>query len=217
MPPSPTRTLDTRGLRSVADLLLQTIGDPAVSPKGCRFIDDVDAFLADPHGQAGSTFKSHVELYDDAAQLALALQSEHRVKNRVVMCHSDSHLEQITLFWACVFADAIPCLLPKLAHDGEHRTAYLRHLSSVLVSETSPPIPPLAIASDRLESQLDCFPELEKTSIRALLRVTEAKPRQRPFASKGDQWDDVLCLHLTSGSTGFPKAVAITHGNALSA
>ncbi|KAG8738288.1 hypothetical protein FRC10_007064 [Ceratobasidium sp. 414] len=217
MPPNPARTLDTRGLRSVIDLLLQTIADPDVSSKGCRFIDDADAFLADPRSQAGSTFKSHADIYDDAAQLALALQGEHEVKKRVVMCHSDSHLEQITLFWACLFAEAIPCLLPKLAHDDEHRTAYLRHLSSVLVSETSPPIPPLAIASDGLESQLDCCLELEKTTIGALLQVTQARAGHRPFGSKGDRWDDVLCLHLTSGSTGFPKAVAITHGNALSA
>ncbi|KAG9097224.1 hypothetical protein FS749_006775 [Ceratobasidium sp. UAMH 11750] len=133
------------------------------------------------------------------------------------MCHSDSHREQVTLFWACIFADAIPCLLPTLPHDDEHRTAYLRHLSTVLVSETSPPVPPLAIASDRLESQLDCCPGLERTSIGAILGLTTTKPGSRPFESRGDQWNDVLCLHLTSGSTGFPKAVAITHGNALSA
>ncbi|KAG8696830.1 hypothetical protein FRC08_006911 [Ceratobasidium sp. 394] len=217
MPPNPTRTLDTRGLRSVLDLLLHTIDDPAVSSKGCRFIHDPNAFLANPHGQEGSIFKSYVDIYNDAAQLAIALQSAHDVTKRVVMCHSHSHREQITLFWACLFADAIPCLLPTLPHDDEHRTAYLRHLSTVLVSETAPPIPPLVITSDRLESQLDCCPELEKTSIGALLGLTTTKPGSRPFESRGDQWNDVLCLHLTSGSTGFPKAVAITHGNALSA
>jgi len=55
------------------------------------------------------------------------------------------------------------------------------------------------------------------TTIEDLKAASVPLQGDRPFGSKGDQWDDVLCLHMTSGSTGFPKAVAITHGNALSA
>ncbi|KAG8738290.1 hypothetical protein FRC10_007066 [Ceratobasidium sp. 414] len=218
--PGSPRALDTRGLRSVTELLLRTIDDPSVSSKGCRFINDANAFLADSRAQAGSTFKSYAQIYDDAAKLALAIRQRHNVKKRVVMCHSDSHQEQITLFWACIFVDAIPCILPKLAYDEEQRTAYLRHLSAVLVSNTDPSILPLAIASDRLETELECCPSLERTTIGALQRASIPAEQdgkvERPFGSRGDQWDEVLCLHLTSGSTGFPKAVAITHGNALS-
>ncbi|KAG8709220.1 hypothetical protein FRC08_018481 [Ceratobasidium sp. 394] len=135
------------------------------------------------------------------------------------MCHPDSHQEQITLFWACVFVDAIPCILPKLTYDDEQRTAYLRHLSTVLVSDLNPSILPLAIASDALEDELECCPDLERTSIGALQHAITQEldgKETRPFESREDQWDDVLCLRLASGSTGFTKAVAITHGNALS-
>ncbi|KAG9080693.1 hypothetical protein FRC06_006254 [Ceratobasidium sp. 370] len=216
--PNSTRALDTRGLRSVTELLLHTIDDPSVSSKGCRFIHDANAFLADPHAEAGSIFKSYAEIYHDAAKLALAIRQKHDVTKRVVMCHSDSHQEQIKLFWACLFVDAIPCILPKLAYDDEQRTAYLRHLSAILVSDTDPSILPLAIASDGLETELECFPDLERTSIGALQHTSIPTERnEAPLARRGDQWDDVLCLHLTSGSTGFPKAVTITHGNALSA
>ncbi|KAG8713782.1 hypothetical protein FRC08_012818 [Ceratobasidium sp. 394] len=219
-PSNPTRTLDTRGLRSVTELLLRTIDDPDAFSKGCRFIDDTGAFLADPRATDGSMLRSYTQIYDDAAKLAQAIRQKHDVKKRVVMCHSGSHQEQITLFWACVFVDAIPCILPKLAYDDEQRTAYLRHLISVLVSDVDPSILPLAIASDILEAELECCTDLERTSIgalqRAIIPVGLDGKETRPFESRGDQWDDVLCLHLTSGTTGLPKAVAITHGNALS-
>ncbi|KAF8601618.1 acetyl-CoA synthetase-like protein [Ceratobasidium sp. AG-I] len=215
--PSPTRTLDTRGLRSVVDLLLQTAHDPTLSSKGCRFINHHKAFLADPHARAGSMFKSYADIYHDAASLALAIQTQRDVKKRVVMCHSESYQEQITLFWACTLAGAIPCILPKLAYDTDQRTAFLRHLCTVLVSETDPRILPLAIASEEVQAELDCCPDLERTTIGVLLQGREKKDEDWLIENNVDQWDDVLCLHLTSGSTGFPKAVALTHGNVLSA
>ena len=129
---------------------------------------------------------------------------------------SESYQEQITLFWACVLAGAIPCILPKLAYDDEQRTAFLRHLCTILVSDTDPRILPLAIASEEVQAELDCCPNLERMSL-GFLRRREKKGEERLIGSSIDQWNDVLCLHLTSGSTGFPKAVALTHGNILCA
>ncbi|KAG9121031.1 hypothetical protein FRC07_003185 [Ceratobasidium sp. 392] len=217
----PTRTLETCGFRSILELLRRTIDDRSLSSKGCQFITDPSAFLADPQAQAGSTFKSYAQIYEDAARLASVIQQNHDVKNRVVMCHLASHQEQITIFWTCLLLEAIPCILPKLAHDEEQRTAYLQHLAAVLVSDTNSPVSPLAIVSDDLAHQLECFSALERTTVGSLQRasyVAQNGIQAQPFSikSRDDQWDDVLCLHLTSGSTGFPKAVAITHGNALS-
>ncbi|KAF8601621.1 acetyl-CoA synthetase-like protein [Ceratobasidium sp. AG-I] len=212
-----TRTVNTHGLRSVTELLRQTISDPAVASKGCCFITHPKAFLADHHARAGSTFKSYADISRDATRLALAIQAKWGVSRRVVMCHADSHQEQITLFWACVFVGTIPCILPKLAYDNEQRAAFLHHLCTVLVSDTDPHALPLAITSNALQTELDCCLGLEKISIEALLECRDEKSETTEFESNVDQWGEVLCLHLTSGSTGFPKAVAITHGNALSA
>ncbi|QRV89339.1 AMP binding enzyme [Ceratobasidium sp. AG-Ba] len=211
-------TLDTRGFRSVLELLSHTANDPELSSKGCGHIVDFDAFIADPNAVNGTIFKPYSAIYDDATKLASVMRRKYDVERRVIMCSSESHVEQIKVFWACVFADAIPCILPKLAREEEQRAIYLRHLATMLSSETKPAIPPLLIASEKLKSEIECYPGLEVITTSDLERHSALVDQDRKVQlvqDQGERWNDVLSLHLTSGSTGFPKAVAITHGNAL--
>lgn len=90
-------TINTRGLRSVIDLLLRTIDEPHVSVKGIRFVHDAHAFVGDPKAQKGSTFCSYADLYMEAATLALTLREQKNIKKRVVMCHVSHYYLELTL------------------------------------------------------------------------------------------------------------------------
>jgi acyl-CoA synthetase (AMP-forming)/AMP-acid ligase II len=118
--------------------------------------------------------------------------------------------------WAALRSGFVPCLLPNLTAQLDHRKARVQHLNSLLGSASSKPI--------WLTHQTGAG-QLNETGIDGL--NVKMFDDLKKAASSGDDYsvlesdpvdpDSEAILFLTSGSTGFSKAVVHTHKTILAA
>lgn len=156
-------------------------------------------------------YLSYHKLSSMADERALHLLPHFKVdENPVILVHINDHFLGILWFWAIIAAGGIPCLSTPVSKDGEQRE---KHLTSVLKLLGNPLVLTTAdLAADfaGLENvRIKTIQELEYTPTHRL-NCEGAVLRGYRKCRK-----DIAVLMLTSGSTGNPKAVALTHNQIL--
>jgi acyl-CoA synthetase (AMP-forming)/AMP-acid ligase II len=128
----------------------------------------------------------------------------------IVIVYLTEHEDNMAAVWACLLAGYVPCLQPALSAQQAHKEGHVAHIKNLFGSAiwlTS------EIGADQISSisglDLHLLSELktaaEKFNVPADWVAYEAKP------------DDEAILFLTSGSTGFSKAVVHTHRTIIAA
>ncbi|KAI8970542.1 acetyl-CoA synthetase-like protein [Trametes punicea] len=173
--------------------LTSLLSSRAVEPEaGLHFLDS-EGYVAKE--------LSYAELYqvaqDDSRRL-LRLLSETKPSSNVVIASLSNHELHVKLFWACCFAGIPVCPIPALHPDPSRQASFLAHLQNLFQH-------PVMITDD----------------LKTMQAVSKVAPRLKAiswatYQSQAISPSDIVCLMLTSGSTGNPKAVALRHSNLLS-
>ncbi|PMD43075.1 putative non-ribosomal peptide synthase-like protein [Hyaloscypha variabilis F] len=163
--------------------------------------------------ERGPVVLSYNTLSRTADERALHLHSHFNIEeNNIILLHMHDHYLSILYFWAIIAAGGIPCMSTQVSKDGVQREKRLASILKLLHN-------PLVITTDDLKTD---FADLDNVRLVTLTEL-EATPTSR-LDNKGARLggyqkchDDVAVLMLTSGSTGDPKAVALTHNQILHA
>ena len=137
-------------------------------------------------------------------------------KKPIVIVYLSSHQDNMLAVWAALCAGFVPCLLPNLTAQLDHRKAHIEHLNSLLTSDGVKPIwLTHQIGSGQLNEagaaglNIKLFGDIKQTG--------ESQECPKDFQFAPAEPDSEAILFLTSGSTGFSKAVVHTHRTILNA
>ena len=136
-------------------------------------------------------------------------------KKPIVIVYLSSHRDNMLAVWSALYAGFVPCLLPNLTAQLDHRKSHIEHLDSLLTSDGVKPVwLTHQIGSGQLNEagavglNIKLFDDIKKSGVQGF-------PKDFKFAPA--EPDSEAILFLTSGSTGFSKAVVHTHRTILSA
>ncbi|KAG2124036.1 atromentin synthetase [Suillus clintonianus] len=143
-------------------------------------------------------------------KLARAMLELGKPTGSIIVVYLTEHEDNMAAVWACLLAGYLPCLQPALSAQQAHKEAHVAHLKELFGSATWLTS---ELGAEQITSilglEVHLFSRLkssgEKFTVAADWVAYEAKP------------DDDAMLFLTSGSTGFSKAVVHTHRTILAA
>jgi acyl-CoA synthetase (AMP-forming)/AMP-acid ligase II/thioesterase domain-containing protein len=148
-----------------------------------------------------ATFLSHSQILLNAKRKLGALQALGLKGGSPVGLVVDHAPDFVKVFWACVLGGYVPCVVAPLRNDAERWREHVRGIDSILQS-------PTFVCDDELLAEMP--DSVTCVGCRSLDVASPAEPLQ------ARQPSDLAMLMLTSGSTGMPKAVALTQENVIS-
>ncbi|MCP5207269.1 MAG: AMP-binding protein [Hahellaceae bacterium] len=146
------------------------------------------------------------QLHDQAQNIAKAMRQHAELGDRVVLIYQPG-IEFIFAFAACLFAGviAVPVYPPQGPKDWPRFLKIVQDADVKLICTSSIVFKPFQ-AAQKATPQISAIPCI------ATDQLSEQTERWvRPPGNK----DDIVFLQYTSGSTGDPKGVMVTHGNLL--
>ncbi|KAG0708145.1 atromentin synthetase [Suillus ampliporus] len=142
--------------------------------------------------------------------LARAMLEWGKPTGSIIIVYLTEHEDNMAVVWACLAAGYVPCVHPPLSAQQAHKDGHISHINKLLGSA---PWLTSELGAEQISTvsglEVLLFSELkasvERFSVPADWVAYEAKP------------DDKAIICLTSGSTGFSKAVVHTHRTILGA
>jgi acyl-CoA synthetase (AMP-forming)/AMP-acid ligase II len=173
----------------------------------------------DPHSTAKVAFvgaDGHVtslislaELYRDSTQYACRLLAAGLSSADIVLASFPDHEHHIRLFWACCLAGIPVCPLPAPHPDKSRQKLLLDHLQKLFHQPT------LVAHTDTIRAVHQLAPDLKVLELQKISDVA-CDTSRGVYPARIASPTDLVCLMLTSGSTGNSKAVQLSHSNILS-
>jgi len=146
---------------------------------------------------------SYPDLLTRSRRVLAALRQRGVEPGRAVVLLMESPEDFVGALWACLLGGNPVCPLTPAAGGAPLTAERLRNVSSLLNG-------PAVISTERLRGQLPG--DIGVITLESL----SADVRGLPIApSVASQPDDIAMFFLTSGSTGVPKAVELSHANLL--
>lgn len=147
---------------------------------------------------------TYQDLLDLARRQLRGLRAAGLAPGDRVLIVADEPETFLSVFWAATLGGFVPCPVAPVRGDGTRWAALLGHLNQLLGG-------PLLVASKDVYTELPAI-----GGLRSVLadELDDNEPDHEPHQPEPG---DLALLMLTSGSTGLPKAVRLTHANLLAA
>lgn len=121
----------------------------------------------------------------------------------VVLLHFENHLDNIIWLWSAIQAGYVPAMSTGFPRSIDPCKRHLRHLNNLLDN-------PVCLTRSNSRSQIPSDTELNVLDVESLRTNQQNSVRGLAGLSNPKPTDTAL-MTLTSGSTGLPKAVCLTH------
>jgi len=150
--------------------------------------------------------QSYLQLFEDAQRIGGGMRALGMRPGDRAILQLDQPSDLVGLFWACTLGGFVPMPVPPV-YNGSALDR-LRYAWNLLGR-------PIIVRGDtRSEAAPPLGEEPDLTGLRAI-SVSELRERERVIARHSARPSDNALLMLTSGSTGAPKVVPLSHENLL--
>ena len=149
--------------------------------------------------------RSYPELLEESQKILGGLRKEGLNPQDKVILQLEKDWDIIPAFWGCILGGFVPTIIevPSTYAESNRVAHKLRHIWQFLDS-------PFIITNEGLQAKIKSFlPEAEK-KVSSIETLRQNSPDRNYYPS---QPDETAFLNLTSGSTGMPKCVQLTHRN----
>ncbi|OJA10654.1 hypothetical protein AZE42_07277 [Rhizopogon vesiculosus] len=142
--------------------------------------------------------------------LARAMLEWGKPAGSVIVVYLTEHEDNMAAVWACLLAGYVPCLQPALSAQQAHKEGHVAHIKNLFSSA-------IWLTTEAGAEQVNSISGLEIHLLSALKMSASSHDVPADWVAHTAQPDDDAILFLTSGSTGFSKAVVHTHRTILAA
>jgi acyl-CoA synthetase (AMP-forming)/AMP-acid ligase II len=122
----------------------------------------------------------------------------------VILVYLTEHEDNMAAVWACLLAGYIPCLQPALSVHQAHKESHVAHIKNLFSSA-------IWLTTEVGAEQVNSISGLEIHLLSELKASALNYHVPADWVASTAKPDDDAILFLTSGSTGFSKAVVHTH------
>lgn len=149
---------------------------------------------------------SYADLYNHAQKNGAKIRNIPRFQElQPILLYFDTHLDTIIWFWSVLFSGGIPVIL---SHNLNYSLDHLHKLSALLDH-------PLCITTGSLGNIFDQTLNIHVHMAEDIQAM--GMTRNGPVSHLQHEGSSTAILMLTSGSTGYPKAVRLSHSQILAA
>jgi acyl-CoA synthetase (AMP-forming)/AMP-acid ligase II len=145
-----------------------------------------------------------------ARNMARAMFEWGKPTGSIIVVYLNEHEDNMVTIWACLMAGYIPCLQPALSAQQTHKEAHIAHIKNLFESA-------IWLTNELGAEQIGSIDGLEVHLFSDLKASAETFTVPANWIAYEPKPDDHAMLFLTSGSTGFSKAVVHTHRTILAA
>lgn len=143
-------------------------------------------------------------------KLARAMLDWEKPTGSVIVVYLTEHEDNMAAVWACLLAGYVPCLQPALSAQQAHKEGHVAHIKNLFSSA-------IWLTNESGADQVNSISGLEVHLLSHLKASASKYHVSADWVARTAQPDDEAILFLTSGSTGFSKAVVHTHRTILAA
>ncbi len=155
---------------------------------------------SDNSSHAAASLCTYPALFEQAMSLLNGLRAADIGESRKVLLQLERAEDFIPMFWACCLGGMVACPLPPQQGNAKTQTEFFSHLTKLFDN-------PVLITTAAQRANLAALAHMPIHELESLRGAPPAQSCATP------EIDDPAIMMLTSGSTGQPKAVVLTHRN----
>ncbi|NER35388.1 MAG: AMP-binding protein [Oscillatoria sp. SIO1A7] len=156
--------------------------------------------------------QSYQELFLESQRILCGLRKIGLRPQEKVVFQIESYQDFIAGFWGCILGGFVPVPVSNISYTNQSTNKTVSKLCHTLQMLDRP----LLLTDASFAAEIPNIPELAeigKFEVRTVEKLRDCEPDNNLYYSRPD---DVAVIMLTSGSTGIPKGVVLSHRNLLS-